>query len=81
MGDQMTENDWEELRRLSNSFDMQDENGIDLSLIDQMLSLTPTERLESLDQWLAFDAFLHKASIKFYGFDPRTAVEAELGGR
>jgi hypothetical protein len=81
MSEPMTEADWQELRRLSNSWGMQDENGIDLSLIDQMLSLTPTQRLESLDRWLAFAALLHKASVKYYGFDPRTAVEAGFGGR
>jgi hypothetical protein len=76
----MTEADWERLRNLQWS-DIQDENGVDLSLIDYMLSLTPTQRLESLEQFMAFDDLLTQARIKHYGFDPRVDRETERGGR
>jgi len=31
---------------------VQDENGVDVTQIDHLLSLTPTQRLESLEQFL-----------------------------
>ncbi|MEA2734724.1 MAG: hypothetical protein QOE14_1175 [Humisphaera sp.] len=77
---EMTEADWEKLRNLQWS-DIQDENGIDLTLIDYMLSLTPTQRLKALEQLMAFDDVLTEARVKFYGFDPRADLEAEQGGR
>ena len=76
----LTEAEWEKLRNLQWS-DIQDENGIDLTLIDYMLSLTPTQRLEKLEQLMQFDDALTEARIKRYGFDPRVDIEAELGGR
>jgi hypothetical protein len=76
----MTEADWEQLRNLQLS-DIQDENGVDLTLIDYMLSLTPTQRLETLEQFLAFDDMLTAARVKHYGFDPRADLEAERGER
>ena len=44
---ELTEAEWEEFRqRTSHPSYCQDENGIDVTLIDHMLSLTPTQRLE-----------------------------------
>jgi hypothetical protein len=83
MGDtnyNMTDAEWEKLRNLQWS-DIQDENGVDLTLIDYMLSLTPTQRLEKLEQLMAFDDMLTAARVKHYGFDPRVDLEAERGGR
>ncbi len=59
---------------------IQDENGIDLTLIDQMLSLTPTERLQTLKQSWEFDRILAQARISYYGSDP-TLDETEVGER
>ena len=75
----MTEADWEKLRNLQWS-DIQDENGVDLTLIDYMLSLTPTQRLEALERFMEFDDELTRARIKLYGEDPRAALDAERGG-
>ena len=74
----MTEADWERLRNLQWS-DIQDENGVDLPQIDYMLSLTPAQRLESLDRLREFDKLLTAARVKRYGFDPGADLEAELG--
>jgi hypothetical protein len=76
----LTEADWERLRNLQWS-DIQDENGVDLTLIDYMLSLTPTQRLEALEQLMQFDDALTRARIRHYGFDPRADLEAQQGGR
>jgi hypothetical protein len=74
----MTEADWERLRNLQWS-DIQDENGVDLPQVDYMLSLTPAQRLESLDRLREFDKLLTAARVKRYGFDPGADLEAELG--
>jgi hypothetical protein len=76
----VTENESNEIRRYFDDWrNFQDENGIDLTLIDHMLSLTPTQRLEALEQMMAWDDELTRARVNFYGSDPRTALEAELG--
>ena len=77
---EMTEADWEKLRNLQWS-DIQDENGVDLTLIDYMLSLTPTQRLEALEQMMRLDEALTEARVKLYGFDPRADIEAERSAR
>jgi hypothetical protein len=71
----MDQREIDELRALCDSHAEQDENGVDLTLIDHMLSLTPTQRLEALERWLEFDKVLRQASIKFYGYDPRVVEE------
>lgn len=69
---------YEEIRRKSeHPRNFQDENGVDLSLIDYMLSLTPTQRLEALEKEMADDDALTRARVKFYGSDPRDTAEAE----
>lgn len=47
----MTEAELEELRQRTHA-SVQDENGIDVTQIDQQLSLSPTERLKSLEHFL-----------------------------
>jgi hypothetical protein len=76
----MPEPEWEQLLRMTHA-SVQDENGIDVTQIDYLLSLSPTERLAQLEQEIANDAVLCEASIKNYGFDPRAAVEADLERR
>jgi hypothetical protein len=46
----MTEEQWENFKRDTRGFPHQDENGVDLSLLRRNLSLTPTERLQSLQR-------------------------------
>ena len=75
----VTEAELEKLRNLQWS-DIQDENGIDLTLIDYMLSLTPMQRLETLQRLMRSDAALSEARVRFYGRDPRADIEAEFGG-
>jgi hypothetical protein len=77
----MDQREIDELRALCDSHAEQDEYGVDLTLIDEMLALTPTERLEALEQAMEADDALGEAGRKFYGFDPRDVVEAEFGRR
>ena len=64
MSQTMNQRDWDELRRLSNSFAMYDENGVDLSLIDENLRLTPTQRIIKHDRALAMVRALQEAGRK-----------------
>jgi hypothetical protein len=75
----MTATELDELRRSMETFSYEDENGIDLTLIDEMLRLTPSQRIDALMEAMKLDQVLTEARVKFYGSDPRTAVEAELG--
>lgn len=52
----MTEEQWEEFKRLTRGFGDQDENGIDLSMLKRNLQMTPTQRLNALQP--AHDFFL-----------------------
>jgi hypothetical protein len=56
-----------------------DENGVDLTLIDYMLSLTPMQRLETLEHALHFEERLAAARVKLVGFDPRAELKARFG--
>jgi hypothetical protein len=49
---------------------------VDVSLIDYLLTLTPTERLLRHEQALVFVEEFRKAGREYYGFDPRDLVEA-----
>lgn len=49
------------------------EYGIDLSLTDYLLSLTPLERLLRHDQALELIRAARAAGREHYGFDPRSA--------
>ncbi len=49
---------------------------VDVSLIDYLLTLTPTERLLRHEQALIFVEELRKAGREYYGFDPRDLIEA-----
>lgn len=53
------------------------EYGIDLSITDYLLTLTPDERLERHDQALELVRALRQAGIEHYGFDPRNPPETE----
>jgi hypothetical protein len=80
--DTLTTERWAEFRARTDDFSSyQDENGIDLPQIDDMLALTPTQRLEALEREMAFDDALTEARVKYYGSDPRVAVEAEIERR
>jgi hypothetical protein len=77
-GYELTEAEWEEFRqRTADPSFGQDEHGIDVSLIDYMLSLTPTQRLEALEQLMGFADALAKARVRLYGEDTGTALKAE----
>lgn len=47
------------------------DEGIDVSQIEYLLTLTPTERLLRHDQALELVRALRQAGIDYYGFDPR----------
>ena len=51
--------------------------GIDLSITDYLLTLTPEQRLERHDQALELVMALRQAGIDYYGFDPRNPPEAQ----
>lgn len=76
----MIEHEFEHIRQMTHA-SVQDENGIDVTLIDQKLSLTPTQRLEALEEFMALVDFLSEVRVRHYGPDPRTPLEAELDGR
>ena len=57
--------------------DIQDDSGIDLAQIDQLLSLTPTERLRTLEEFLEEDDALKRARDKFRAEASRTAGAAD----
>lgn len=56
------------------------EYGIDLSLTDYLLSLTPLERLERHDQALELIRAARAAGREHYGFDPRPAATPQQPG-
>jgi hypothetical protein len=56
-----------------------DDNSVDLALIDYMLSLTPTQRLETLEQALRFEERLAAARVGLVGSDPRTELTTRFG--
>jgi hypothetical protein len=47
---------------------------VDLSQIDYNLRLTPSQRLDQLDNWVRFIRAAHRAFRERHGFDP-----ADLG--
>jgi hypothetical protein len=61
---------WEYLKSI------QDENGIDVTLIDQLLSLPPTQRLIELEEFMKWMDMLEQARTKSNGSDPRIAEQA-----
>lgn len=53
-----------------------DASDVDVSQIDALLALTPTERLLRHEQALELVHELRKAGRQLYGFDPRAAIAA-----
>jgi hypothetical protein len=51
----MTEEQWARFQQYTRGYGEQDENGIDISLLRANLRLTPSQRLEKLQQ--AYDFF------------------------
>jgi len=51
--------------------------GIDLSITDYLLTLTPEQRLERHDQALELVTALRQAGMDYYGFDPRNPPQTE----
>ncbi|NLX13997.1 MAG: hypothetical protein GXY44_10145 [Phycisphaerales bacterium] len=47
------------------------DQGLDISQLDYLLSLAPTERFRRHEQALTLVRALRQASIRYYGFDPR----------
>ena len=45
--------------------------GIDVSQLEYLLTLTPTQRLERHEQALVLVRAMRQAGIEHYGFDPR----------
>lgn len=62
---------YEQARRAALDF------GIDLSITDYLLTLTPEQRLECHDQALELVIALRQAGINYYGFDPRNPPQTE----
>ncbi|QDV92358.1 hypothetical protein RAS2_34770 [Phycisphaerae bacterium RAS2] len=57
------------------------EFGIDVSLTQYLLTLTPTQRLERHEQALELVRALRAAGIAHYGFDPRHPSSTSAGER
>ncbi len=56
----MTDQEPDELRQRTHAF-VQDENGIDVTQIDYLLSLSPTDRLRTLEELLDEDDALMRS--------------------
>jgi hypothetical protein len=50
---------------------------VDLELLDELLSLTPTQRVRRHERLLESMQLLREAGIRLYGFDPRVPEEDE----
>lgn len=50
---------------------------VDVSQIEELLTLTPAERLLRLEQVLLLMEELRNAGKRYYGFNPRAVVEAK----
>ena len=75
MGDAITEADYERLRNLQWS-DVQDENGNDVTLIDDRLSMTPAERLRRNDEAVRGMQLLREAGACHYDSGQRRTADA-----
>jgi hypothetical protein len=53
--------------------------GVDLALIDYTLSLTPTQRLETLGRAIQMEERIAEARVRLVGHDPRVALEERFG--
>lgn len=76
----MTDEEFLELCQRTHA-SVQDENGIDVTQIDALLALSPTDRLRTLEAFLEEMDALKAAGDKFHAElarDPRTAAR---GGR
>ena len=70
-----TEADYERLRNLQWS-DVQDENGNDISLIDDRLAMTPAERLRRNDEAVRAMQSLCEAAGRHYDSGQRRTADA-----
>jgi hypothetical protein len=50
---------------------------VDVSQIEELLTLTPAQRLMRLEQALLLMEELRNAGRRYYGFDPRAVIEAK----
>jgi hypothetical protein len=76
----MINRDLEQLLNRSHR-DVQDEYGIDVTQIDHLLSLTPTERLRTLEEFLEEDDALTRAREKFDAEATRVDRNSSSGRR
>jgi hypothetical protein len=60
---------------------IQDGSGIDVAQIDQLLALSPTERLRTLEEFLEEDDALKRARDKFHAEASRAAGAVDGRGR
>ena len=60
---------------------VQDENGIDVTQIDALLALSPTDRLRTLEEFLEEMDALKAAGDKFHAEAARAPRTAARGGR
>lgn len=70
------ESDREQLNPSGPAWRTAEEYGVDMSLLEYLMSLTPAERLARHDQALALVRAMHEAGMRHYGYDPRPAENA-----
>ena len=67
----MTEQERNELRQITHE-SVQDENGIDVTQIDHLLSISPTDRLRTLEEFLNEDDALMRQAKRVDAQAPGT---------
>ena len=60
----LTEKQWAIFQKATYGFGEQDENGVDISLLRENLKLTPTQRLQKLEQACTFFGGMSNGRIK-----------------
>jgi hypothetical protein len=71
----MSESDADQARR--DTWQAAIDYGIDVSLLDYLLTLAPAERIARHEQALELVQAMRQAGIKHYGFDPRSPETPE----
>lgn len=76
----MTDQELKQLLNLTYQ-DVQDENGIDVTQIDHLLSLSPTDRLRTLEEFLEDDEAFVEARERHEAEAARADRKTAHGGR
>jgi DNA-binding transcriptional MerR regulator len=76
----MTDRDLKDLQQMTHA-SVQDENGIDVTQIDELLSMSPTERLRTLEEFITNLEFLDRVREEHEARTARVDPTAARGER